>query len=405
MKPINKNIKTIVWVSAAIVILTAVVYFLFFKKPNMEVVTNADKIVRETLTRKVSATGTVKPILNVEVGTQVSGTISKLYVDFNDHVKVGQVIAQMDTRNLIASVKESEANLLRTDVQLKQSKRALDRASDLFNTKVIADVDMEKAKDDYQLALANYNSAKLQLERNQVSLDYATIKSPIDGVIISRKVDVGQTVAAAFATPTFYVIANDLKKMKIEASVDEADIGAVTSGQKVEFTVDAFPNDIFKGVVKQVELQPVTAQNVVTYIVEITYDNADMKLIPGMTANLDIIIAKRENVLTIPNGVFAFVITDELATRVKEMGYTIIRSEAQTKKTIWKKKEKAYVEVPIEVGYSNGIKTEIAGDVREGDEIVNSIEIKAVGKKKSGSFFLPQKDKQKKSDEASTKNN
>jgi HlyD family secretion protein len=385
-----KTLKKIGWIGTVLIILAGSVYFLFFNKATNKVFANFDKVIRETLIKKVSATGTIKPIQAVEVGTQVSGTISKLYVDFNNNVKAGQVIAQMDTRNLVASVKENEASLVRSEVQLNQSKRALDRTKELFKKGAVAKIDIEKTEDDYQLALATYKSTKLQLERNQVNLDYATIKSPIDGIVISRKVDEGQTVAASFATPTFYVIANDLKKMKIDASVDEADIGQVTKGQSVEFSVDAFPDQIFYGIVEQVQLQPVTIQNVVTYIVEITIDNKDMKLIPGMTANLEIIVTKKENVFTVPNGALAFVMNDELITQIKNEGYELKHIVSQTKKTVWIQHEKTFIEIPIETGYSNGIKTEIIGKINEGDEIVNNIEIVSGNKKQSGSFLMPQ---------------
>jgi HlyD family secretion protein len=385
-----KTLKKIGWIGTVLIILAGSVYFLFFNKATNKVFANFDKVIRETLIKKVSATGTIKPIQAVEVGTQVSGTISKLYVDFNNNVKAGQVIAQMDTRNLVASVKENEASLVRSEVQLNQSKRALDRTKELFKKGAVAKIDIEKTEDDYQLALATYKSTKLQLERNQVNLDYATIKSPIDGIVISRKVDEGQTVAASFATPTFYVIANDLKKMKIDASVDEADIGQVTKGQSVEFSVDAFPDQIFYGIVEQVQLQPVTIQNVVTYIVEITIDNKDMKLIPGMTANLEIIVTKKENVFTVPNGALAFVMNDELITQIINEGYELKHIVSQTKKTVWIQHEKTFIEIPIETGYSNGIKTEIIGKINEGDEIVNNIEIVSGNKKQSGSFLMPQ---------------
>jgi HlyD family secretion protein len=275
------SFKKIIWMIIAVVVLGVSAYFLFFNPGRNEVVIRSDKVVQETLTKKVSATGTIKPIQTVEVGTQVSGAIEKLYVDFNDRVKAGQVIAQMDIRNLAATVKESEANLLRAEVQLGQAKRAQTRTSELFEKGTVAKVDLEKADDDYQLALATFNSAELQLKRNKVNLGYATITSPIDGVVISRKVDEGQTVAAAFATPAIYIIAKDLKEMKIEASVDEADIGQVQKGQSVTFTVDAFPDEVFDGKVEQIQLQPVTLQNVVTYTVEIIVSNQDLKLKPG----------------------------------------------------------------------------------------------------------------------------
>lgn len=390
MNSTGKRLIRIGWILAGMGIVSVVAYFFFLKKTANKVEINSDKIIHETLIKKVSATGTIRPVQTVEVGTQVSGTISKLYADFNSIVKAGQIIAKMDTRTLAASVKESEASLAKAEAQLNQSKRVFDRTGKLFKEEVVPIADFEKAEEDYLLALATYKSVKLQLERNRVNLDLATIKSPIDGIVISRKVDEGQTVAAAFSTPTFYVIANDLKKMKIEASVDEADIGEVKVGQSAEFTVDAFPDKIFNGKVELVQLEPTTIQNVVTYIVEIIIDNKDMKLIPGMTANLDIVVAKKENVLSVSNGALAFVMNDDLAAQIKNEGYEIKRSALPGKKTIWIHQDKALVEKAVVTGYSNGVKTEINGEVKAGDDAISSVEIVDEDKKPSRSFLMPQ---------------
>lgn len=377
-------------ISAVVIVAAVVVYLLFFASPGREVLVQHDKVVRETLSRQVSATGTINPLQTVEVGTQVSGTVARLYVDFNDQVKAGQVIARMDTRNLIALVRESEANLLRAEVQMNQSKRALDRATELYESQAIPLVEFETAKDNHELAKATYNSARLQLERNQVNLDYATIRSPIDGIIVSRRVDEGQTVAASFTTPSLYTIANDLKKMKIEASVDEADIGQVRKGQQVIFTVDAFPGDTFTGVVEQVQLEPVTVQNVVTYTVVVAINNDKLLLMPGMTATLQIIVASRENVLTIPNGVFGFVMDDDLGRQLDKEGYNVVFAGDTGQTTVWKLEQLTLREIPVTTGYSNGIKTEISGPLSEGDQVVNGIEINARSRNKgSQNLFMP----------------
>lgn len=384
----KKSVKKIIWSVLGILLGILIVWSLFFKKATKEVVLHSDHVVRETLTNKVSATGTINPVEAVEVGTQVSGTVDKLYVDFNDKVSAGQVVARMDTRNLLAAVKESEANLLRADVQKKQAKRTLDRTTELFKSETVSEVEMEKADDDYQLALANYNTAKLQLERNRVNLGYATITSPIEGIVISKKVEEGQTVAAAFATPAIFVIARDLKKMKIEASVDEADIGQVRKGQQVEFYVDAYPDEIFNGTVELIQLQPVTLQNVVTYTVEVLVDNPDLKLMPGMTATLDITISQQENVLTVANGTFDFSMNDELKKQLEEQGYNVVETEKGKDRSIWVVDEMTFREVPVKHGYSNGIKTEISGDVKEGAVVVSNVEV-TVPKRKAKSFMQP----------------
>ena len=395
MSLIQKSSSKLVWFFIVIAILSALVYFLFLNKnKNLEVVTQCDLVIRETLAQKVSATGTINPVQTVEVGTQVSGSIAKIYVDFNDEVKAGQIIAKMDIRNLIATVNESKANLLRAEIQMNQAKRNLDRTKDLYDKEHESDIVMEKAEDDYNLSKANYNTAKIQLERNHVNLGYATITSPIDGVIISRKVDEGQTVAATFATPAMFVIAKDLKKMKIEASVDEADIGQVRKGQLVMFAVDAYPNEIFNGIVEQIQLQPITLQNVVTYTVEILVDNSDLKLLPGMTATLEIIISSEENKLTVPNGVFSFIMLPELETQAIDLGYKIIKSDSsENAALIWKFDSTTFTQISVQKGYSNGIKTIVSGSINAGDNIVNSLEIKEKNSNAGKSFLMPTKPK------------
>ncbi len=353
-------------------------------------------VARESLSQKVSATGTINPLQTVEVGTQVSGKISELYVDFNDRVKEGQVIARMDTRILLSTLKESEASLNQAEVQLIQAKRELDRVEGLLKNNAIATADYEIAKDNYQLARARYSSADLQLERNRTNLSFATITSPIDGVVISRKVDVGQTVAAAFTTPAIYIIARDLKKMKIEASVDEADIGHVKAGQTATFTVDAFPDLVFEGKVEQIQLEPITLQNVVTYTVEILVDNPELKLMPGMTTNLEIIITSRENILTVPNGVFNFQMDEDLIKQLNTEGYDVANSPAQSEEMVWLFDGKSFVQRAVQIGYTNGIKTEINGQIKEGDEIVSRIEVSATKKKSGRSFFMPERPEDKK---------
>lgn len=384
-----------------IILLTIIAGVLLFvlRKKSKEVTVHSDLVARESLSQKVSATGTINPLQTVEVGTQVSGKISALYVDFNDRVKEGQVIARMDTRILLSTLKESEANLNQAEVQLIQAKREFDRVEGLLKNNAIATADYEIAKDNYQLARARYSSADLQLERNRTNLSFATITSPIDGVVISRKVDEGQTVAAAFATPAIYVIARDLKKMKIEASVDEADIGYVKAGQTATFTVDAFPDLVFEGKVEQVQLEPITLQNVVTYTVEILVDNPELKLMPGMTTNLEIIISSRENILTVPNGVFNFQMDEDLKKQLNTEGYDVANSPSQSDDMVWLFDGKSFVQRSVKKGYTNGIKTEINGAIKEGDEIVSRIEISATKKKTGRSFFMPERPEDKKEKE------
>ncbi len=254
----------------------------------------------------VTTTGTLNPVTLVQVGTQVSGTIAKIYVDFNDIVKKGQVIAQIDSTFLAAQVKDVEAQVERARAQVNQASRDLNRIKELYAKNLVSQADYDQALTNYETALAQLKSAEAQLERAKVNLKYSTIYSPIDGIVISRNVDVGQTVAASLQAPTLFTIANDLRKMRVEANVDEADIGKVKPGQTVFFTVDAYPDETFIGKVVQVRLQPINVQNVINYTVIIDVENKDLKLRPGMTANVKILIDKRENVLRIPNQALRF---------------------------------------------------------------------------------------------------
>jgi HlyD family secretion protein len=263
-------------------------------------------VQRGNLSITVTATGEIKPIQTVEVGTQVSGVISDIYVDFNSRVKKGQLIAKLDTRTLKAQADDANAMLDRSKVALRQAERDFKRNTGLLEEKAIAQVDYDNSLDAYETAKANLVSAQLAADRSQVNLDYGTITSPIDGVVISRTYEPGQTVAASFNTPTLFKIANDLTKMKIEASIDEADIGQVKVGQKVTFTVDAFPDLNFEGLVQQIRLSPTTVNNVVTYTVVIEVANPDEKLMPGMTANLTIYVEDQKDILKIPTRAFAF---------------------------------------------------------------------------------------------------
>jgi len=258
------------------------------------------------MNKVVTATGTLEPVTEVQVGTQVSGEISHLYVDFNSQVKKGQVIAMIDTTNLAAQVFDAKANYHRKSILLDQAEREYNRITKLFNEKVVAQVEMDKALDDFQTAESNLLSAETQLNRSKINLNYATIRSPIDGVVISKNVEQGQTVAASFNSPTLFNLVNDLTKMQVEASIDEADIGQIEIGQKVDFSVDAYPEETFNGVVRQVRLKPVIVSNVVTYTVIIDVPNPDMKLMPGMTATITVMIDSRNDILKVPSKALSF---------------------------------------------------------------------------------------------------
>ncbi|HEX3890553.1 MAG TPA: efflux RND transporter periplasmic adaptor subunit, partial [Verrucomicrobiae bacterium] len=294
----------IIFLVVVAVIAAGVWYFKHGKNdvPQYQTVT----VDRGDLTQVVTATGILNPVVNVTVGSQVSGIITKLYVDFNSPVKKGQVIAEIDPATYQAAVEQATANLANAKANLELQQAQAERSAELFTNKLISG-------SDYDTAIATLHEAKASVQLNQASLDnananlgYCKILSPVDGVIILRAVNVGQTVASSFNTPTLFQIANDLTKMQIDSSVAEADVGGVVESQSVDFTVDAYPYRNFHGVVTQVQNSPTTVNNVVTYDCVIGVTNADYKLKPGMTANVSIIIAQREGALTIPNGALRF---------------------------------------------------------------------------------------------------
>lgn len=254
----------------------------------------------------VTATGTLQAVLTVQVGTQVSGTVSALYVDFNSKVAKNQVIARIDTTLLRASLSDAQSNLEKVAAQELQAAADLKRTKALFAQSLVSQSELDQATANASVATANLNSARAQVDRARINLRYATIISPIDGIVLSRAVDVGQTVAASFNTPTLFTIAGDLRQMQVQASVDEADIGKVAVGQRATFTVDAYPDSVFVGEVQQIRLQPVTVQNVVSYDVVIGVPNPALRLMPGMTASLTIVIDRKEDVLTVPVAALRF---------------------------------------------------------------------------------------------------
>jgi HlyD family secretion protein len=301
MKP-----KTIFWL-IGVAFVAAVAVILWTRKGNSQQETYLfSKIDRGDILVAISATGTLNAVTTVQVGTQVSGTLAKLYADFNSQVKQGQLLAQLDPTFLKASLSEQKANLDKATAQLNEAKRNFNRATELFSKQMISQVDLDAATTSLETAQASLHQAEAARDRAEVNLQYATILAPISGVVISRNVDVGQTVAASLSAPTLFTIANDLSKMQVTASVDEADIGQVKTGQRVTFRVDSYAERQFEGAVSQIRLSPVVSQNVVTYNVIIDVENPDQKLMPGMTATCSIEVASAKNVLRVPLAAFRF---------------------------------------------------------------------------------------------------
>lgn len=359
-------------ISGVVVVLVAVAIFVFVERNGSEPKFRTEKISKGDIVMTVTATGTVNAVITVQVGTQVSGTIKRLFVDFNSRVKKGQIIAQIDPALFDEQVAQAKANLLAAKANLEKSKatevdskRTMDRNRELFSKNLIARSDFDTAETNYEtskagvgVAAAQVAQAEASLNNAQTNLGYTRIVSPVDGTVVSRNVDVGQTVAASFQTPTLFTIAQDLTKMQIDTSVGEADIGKVALYQNVDFTVDAYPDITFKGKVGQVRISPITVQNVVTYDVVITVDNADLKLKPGMTANVSIIVAEKKDALKIPNAALRFKPAEK------------VRTKQQKGPGVWVLEKGKPERIPVTIGISDGSYTEVSAGLREGQEVV-----------------------------------
>ncbi len=337
------------------------------------------QVSRSSITNTVTATGTVEPVTEVEVGTQVSGIIDKLYADYNDVVKAGQLIAEMDRVNLKAELASAQAQLASSKTEYEYQQKNYARSKVLYEKKLISDTDYETATYQYEKAKAAYDQSQASMVKVNRNLEYATITSPIDGVVINRAVEEGQTVAAGFETPTLFTIAADLTKMQVIADVDEADIGMVADGQRVSFTVDAYPDDVFEGVVKQIRLgessesgssaSTSSSSTVVTYEVVVTADNPDLKLKPRLTANITIYTMERDQVLTIPNKALRF-IPDPMMLEGTGISVNNPTATAETgQRLVWVKKGNELLPKSVTVGSNNNTETEIVTGLNEGEEI------------------------------------
>lgn len=346
---------------------------------------------RGTLSSKVTASGTVSALVTVLVGAQVSGRIEKLHVDFNSQVKKGQLLAEIDPQLFRANVMQAQASLAQARAQLEsavaheeQTRRAFERQTGLLEAKLVGQADFDLAKATDAMARADTSRAKAavlqagaQLQQSNLSLTYTKIVSPIDGVVISRAIDVGQTVAAAFQAPTLFTIAKDLREMQVDTNVAEADIGRLKPGLSASFTVDAYPGERFSGHIRQIRDAPQTVQNVVTYDVVIDVDNPDLKLLPGMTANAEFIIDRRENVLQVANAAFRFRGPSDVEGAAKKRakgeagGLVADEKRPVDRKNIWVLKEGKPAKVSVKPGINDGHQTEIAdGAIEEGDAVI-----------------------------------
>lgn len=357
-----------VWIAMTVVVIIAVAaWALSGEKQKEEINFKQEKVSLQTLQNSVTATGTIEAVTSVTVGTQVSGIVNKLFVDYNSQVKKGQVIAELDKTNLLSELNTAKANMASAQSQLNYQSANMKRYQTLYQKGLVSADDYENALLTYRQAKEQVATAKEQVQRAQTNLGYATITSPIDGTVISKSVEEGQTVAASFNTPELFTIAKDLTNMQVVADVDEADIGAVKEGDRVTFTVDAYPDDTFEGTVKQVRLQATTTNNVVTYEVVISAQNADMKLKPGLTANVTIYTQERTGVLAVANKALRFTPTKE--TVGKDMKIV----DCKGKNKVWTLDGKTLTAHPVSIGQTDGMHTEITKGLKAGQQIVTEI--------------------------------
>jgi HlyD family secretion protein len=369
-------------------------------------------VSRGDVVETVDATGTLQAVTTVQVGTQVSGTIQALYADFNTQVKKGQVVARLDPSLLQAQVDQAEATVtrLQADVErarvtLEDAQLKLKRADELWKAQLIPQTDLETAQATARQAEASLKSAEAEvtqargsLNQNRVNLDHSIITAPVDGIVISRNVDVGQTVAASMQAPTLFVIAKDLTRMQVNASIDEADIGKIALGQRVAFHVDAYPNETFSGTVSQVRLDPVVAQNVVSYVTVIDVPNKEMKLKPGMTANVTVEIARADAVLHVPNAALRFRPADGAAGEARQASAESAPGAApspnaqprERRPRVWVLESGQLKAVAVQVGISDGTTTAITGgELAENAQVVTGLTAQASGAQPSTSPLLP----------------
>jgi len=412
--------KRILIISTLLAVAIAAILILKpFQKKETAATFETVKVTWGNITNTVTATGTIEAITTVEVGTQVSGILEHLYVDFNDDVKKGQLLAKLDETPLMTQLEQSQAQVDQAQAQLTYNESTYLRLKPLYEKDLIAQSDYDQAVFNYENSKASLNNAKSALDRAQVNLAYATITSPIDGVVLNRAVEEGQTVAASFNTPTLFTIVNDLTRMEVHASVDEADIGKVQLGQRVEFTVDAYSDLKFEGSVSQVRLQPVTTNNVVTYVVILNAPNPDKKLMPGMTASATLYVEEKANTLILSGKAVRFTPDTEymmkmfaqmqksgnmpsmpsgpptgaqvsgtsgsapstMPTGGAQMGsasagmyFPGMNNDPKTK-TVWVKDEKMAIRPNIiKIGINNGTNIEVLSGLKEGDEVIISMD-------------------------------
>ena len=358
-----KNKK--LWLSIGVVMLIAVVIWLLSgDKKEQKTEFETAKVERQDIHTSITATGTIEPVTSVTVGTQVSGIVSKLYVDYNSVVKKGQIIAELDKTNLISELNTAKANQASAQSTLNYEQANYNRYKTLYDKGLVSADEYESARLSYDKARQQAATSRESVQKAQTNLGYATITSPIDGVVLSKSVEEGQTVAASFNTPELFTIAKDLTDMRVIADIDEADIGGVKEGQRVSFTVDAFPDDKFVGEVTQVRQQATTESNVVTYEVVISAPNKDLKLKPGLTANVTIYTMEKNGVLAAPAKALRFMPNEALLQKDQQI------EDVEAAQKVWTLEGNTFKAHAVEIGTTNGMVTEIVSGIDEGTEVL-----------------------------------
>lgn len=355
---------------AVVIIVAIVAWALSGSKKEEQISFETAAVAPANIMNSITATGTIEPVTSVTVGTQVSGIVSKLYVDYNSVVKKGQVIAELDKTNLMSQLNSAKTQLATAQSQLNYQTTNFNRYKTLYQKGLVAADDFDSAKLSYTQAKEQVAAAKEEVQRAQTNLGYATITSPIDGIVLSKSVEEGQTVAASFSTPELFTIAQDLTNMQVVADVDEADIGDVKEGERVSFTVDAYPDDTFEGTVKQVRQEATTTNNVVTYEVVISAPNADLKLKPGLTANVTIYTAERKGVLSVQSKALRFTPQKETVGKMK-----ILDQTGNAKNKVWTIEGNSIVAHNVNIGMTDGTNTQILNGISAGVKVVTGLNV------------------------------
>jgi len=390
--------KLVYTIIVAAVVVIGLLAFKMFGSSATAISLKTEKVGRATISNTVTATGTIEATQTVEVGTQVSGRIDKIYVDYNSMVKKGQLIAVLDTQSLASNLRSAKASLDKAKAEFNYQKSTYERYQKLIEKKLIAQTDFDQVVYNYESSKASLSSADAQYKTAKTNLDYAYIYSPIDGIVLERDVEEGETVAASYSTPTLFTIANDLTQMEIEADVDEADIGQVKMNQRVEFTVDAFPDKVFEGSVKEIHLNPTDDESVVTYTVVIDAPNPDQILMPGMTANASFYVTEKKDIVTVPNLAVEFNPDMQVLAQYKET-HPEVQIDMPTqggnstdKKVVWVKDGNKIYSQEVKVGDTDEINYELLSGPKEGTEKIvsmTSISKKEAKEEAARSPFMP----------------